>query len=466
MNLIRLMIRYNLCLVVFVYVLCQSLHGQDASGAGHLSARENKPAWEIKPGMEWKEHRLMYPDDYRKGWLENLYEDIDWSKKESDQQAPRIGTLRGLRMLDYYIIGSKGEPLWKVVDVFGEELMRFALFYSPDRAYSRQAALEHFIRDLQCIASLNSGDFLYQTNKNGTKILGRQDVMSYRLLFMERGGYSLWPDGYLAMKFPHEDIVRVGDAIFDALTGAGKNGYFPRRIRMIEERNKRPGEREKLIRELEDWENSMSPSVYYHLYDNSENVANALNVILSRAKPGKPDPLDQETIPNVSRGTGTLTWIRKHLDMPFKPEEGTMEKHVDGITGTFLVKKGTREYPVEYMIAHLHSRNQAMKSLFAMRAWNEVNVRRKEEDIKRVAANTQLHPGLVGDYDLCLKPVLNGLGVPIPEAEHSTICFVRGNTAVMLKNADMKVSVLPLARKIDEALKKSIKDYETPEEVR
>lgn len=118
------------------------------------------------------------------------------------------------------------------------------------------------------------------------------------------------------------------------------------------------------------------------------------------------------------------------------------------------------------MIAHLPSRELAMSALFSMQARKEVDAQTKEEDIKRVAEMTHLHPGLVGDYDLCLKPVLNGLGVPIPNSEQAWICFVRGNTAVMLKSLDMKVSVLSLARAIDEALKNAIKLYETPEEIR
>ena len=77
-----------------------------------------------------------------------------------------------------------------------------------------------------------------------------------------------------------------------------------------------------------------------------------------------------------------------------------------------------------------------------------------------------MHPGRVGDYDLCVKPILNELGMPVTDSENAWICFVRGNTAVMLKSENMKISVLPLAEIIDKALKKNIESYETPEVVR
>lgn len=217
------------------------------------------------------------------------------------------------------------------------------------------------------------------------------------------------------------------------------------------------------MHQLENTRGSMSATARDGLYEYGEKMIKALNM---EAVFDKADRLGEKIVPNINRGVGTVKWIKKHMDIPFTPEQGNDEKHVDGITGTFFVKKGEREYPVEYMIAHLPSRELAMSALFSMQARKEVDAQTKEEDIKRVAEMTQLHPGLVGDYDLCLKPVLNGLGVPIPNSEQAWICFVRGNTAVMLKSLDLKVSVLSLARAIDEALKNTIKLYETPEEIR
>jgi len=137
----------------------------------------------------------------------------------------------------------------------------------------------------------------------------------------------------------------------------------------------------------------------------------------------------REIFPNISNGIGTLGWIRKNMDVPFEPNARNDETHTNGISGKFTIKQEDQEYIVHYMIAHLGSRAEALCSLFAM----QCNQYGQRVDVDRIAGMTRVHPGLVGDYDLCVKPILNELGMPVADSENAWICFVRGNTAVMLK---------------------------------
>ncbi len=419
-------------------------------------------AWEIKPGMVWEKVKLNTGATGRENTLGDLYEEIKLDGKAPLEKAPLVNNIFGLRVLKYYVIGEKGDKRWSVVDSFGKKCFEFEIYYSSNRTYSRQMAMEKFMEEIRRMPHEHGGKFMYQADKNGTKMLIRKEKRLIRPYMVEKKGFSLRLSLWYDMK--DAEVLPVSKIILDALAGGRKLGYFPERAKRFEKWSKLSlPEREQLMHQLENTRGSMSATARDGLYEYGEKMIEALNM---EAVFDKADRLGEKIVPNINRGVGTVKWIKKHMDIPFTPEQGNDEKHVDGITGTFFVKKEEREYPVEYMIAHLPSRELAMSALFSMQARKEVDAQTKEEDIKRVAEMTHLHPGLVGDYDLCLKPVLNGLGVPIPNSEQAWICFVRGNTAVMLKSLDMKVSVLSLARAIDEALKNAIKLYETPEEIR
>lgn len=465
MHVLRLVVTYCFRLIALSSTSFLVGHVQSAEKDGMFNVGENlypeQMAWKIEPGMEWKETTLENSPEYRKNRLRDLYEHIDL-KKYSGKKLPCSKNIFGLKILNYYVVGSKGDKVWKIVDSLGRDYMDFTVFYSHDRTCSRQVAMENFIEMEKCMPHIHDGLFKYMKKGDDVVLLVEKTREKGRIYLVEKGGYCIWPDGYSPLRLSHEETLHVTESILDALAGRKKFGFFPARSKVIEQRSKLSYmERERFISELRNLDKSMSPLTRDILYDYGEEMIEALALEPVLAKAAK-----EEVIPNVSQGIGTVKWIKEHVNIPFIPGVGSNERHVDGITGTFQVKKEGRQYPVEYMIAHLSSQELAMKALFAMQARKEVDAQTEEEDIKRVTEMTQVHPGLVGDYDLCLKPVLNGLGVPIPHSQQAWICFVRGNTAVMLKSRDLKVSVLPLARSIDEALKNAIKLYETPEVIR
>lgn len=439
----------------------EPVHGISCpSGKGDICFQ--MAAWEIKPGMVWKKINLNTGEAGRKKKLGDLYEEIKLNGKAPLERVPFVNNIFGLRVSGYYVIGEKGDKRWSVVDCLGKKCFEFEIYYSPDQTYSRQIAVGKFMEEIGRMPHEHGGKFMYQTEKNGIKMLVRKEKRLIRPYMVEKKGFSLrlslWSD------MEDDEVFPVSGIILDALEGCRKLGYFPGRAKCFEKWSKLSlPEREQLIHQLENTRRSMSATARDGLYEYGKEMIKALDrgTMLEKA-----DCLGEKIVPNINRGVGTIKWIKKYLNTRFIPGPGNNEMHVNGITGSFLVWKNGREYPVEYKIAHLSSRKLAMIALFAMQAHKAVVEETKEEDIKKVAEMTRLHPGLVGDYDLCLKPVLNELGVPIPHSEQAWICFMRGNTAVMLKSLDLKVSVLPLAKAIDEALQQAIEAYETPEEIR
>ena len=63
-----------------------------------------------------------------------------------------------------------------------------------------------------------------------------------------------------------------------------------------------------------------------------------------------------------------MRWLKKHVNIPFIAEKGHDESHVNGCSGTFSVNKNGRDYPVTYTILHLHTKDQALRAMFAMQA--------------------------------------------------------------------------------------------------
>ncbi|MCD8061997.1 MAG: hypothetical protein LUE13_06640 [Akkermansiaceae bacterium] len=428
------------------------------AGLRDVKDHPEKEGWVITPGKGWQKAIPRYDENDRKHYLGKLYDEMNIPQSVHLKGPEQKRNLFGLKWLDYYLVGGEEEEAWEFVDSLGEGYISFRIFYSTDKSISRKLGLDWLTVILKRPHE-NSRRYRYVVNEKGVGmvILEKQQYPFYA----EKDGYSLSIHPYLG-SISDVETRQLVEVILEALAGNQKFGYFPKRAQIIEKRNRlSSGERSRIIHDMKDLNKSMSPSARRALYKYWEEMVKKLNAesILKEAP-------KRETLPNPCRGIGTVTWIKKHMNIPFTPEQGNDGKHVDGITGTFFVRKGEREYPVEYMIAHLSSRDLAMSVLFSMQARKAVDAATEEEDIERVAEMTRVHPGLVGDYDLCLNPVLNDLGIPIPDSEQAWICFVRGNTAVMLKSLDLKVSVLPLAKTIDEALKKAVELYETPEVVR
>ncbi|KAA3171419.1 hypothetical protein F2A07_09890 [Akkermansia sp. BIOML-A61] len=119
-------------------------------------------------------------------------------------------------------------------------------------------------------------------------------------------------------------------------------------------------------------------------------------------------------------------------------------------------------------VAQCGTREFALDSLAQMRLWKarlEEESRLKaqgdkewdnppEPDSEVVAARTNTSDKLVGEFALYLKGSLDKLGRVTEKGMYSSVFFVRGTTAVCVISEDPERNVLPLARRMDEELKK------------
>lgn len=108
------------------------------------------------------------------------------------------------------------------------------------------------------------------------------------------------------------------------------------------------------------------------------------------------------------------------------------------------------------MIAQCGTRALALETLARMRLWQagEQMGQPKELTAEYVAGQTNTSSKLVGDFSLFLKGGLDKFGNLSPDGPYSSIFFVRGTTAICLVSGNPSRSVLPMAKKLDEALKK------------
>ncbi len=108
------------------------------------------------------------------------------------------------------------------------------------------------------------------------------------------------------------------------------------------------------------------------------------------------------------------------------------------------------------MIAQCGTRALALETLARMRLWQagEQMDQPKELTAEYVAGQTNTSSKLVGDFSLFLKGGLDKFGNLSPDGPYSSIFFVRGTTAICLVSGNPSRSVLPMAKKLDEALKK------------
>lgn len=118
---------------------------------------------------------------------------------------------------------------------------------------------------------------------------------------------------------------------------------------------------------------------------------------------------------------------------------------------TLMPESRGRTVSIAYAISEYASENLCREALADRRFWRPFN--EPKESLQDTLRHTRINPGLVGEYDLTSTLRMNYRGVIIPESDTSSIIFRRGNTVVALIASDPNYSVLPLAKKIDQALK-------------
>ncbi len=461
---------------IILSLMGQVLCGASAAGADQYSGQT---VWEIKPSAVWEQTTIKSSPAERKARLYNLYEEIKPGGQPEPGQSEAAKDMEGLNISQYYLGWDPEQNYWVIVDIMGNAYLAVKMFYSPNPVYSRQKAVDEMLVSQKQGPPVNRNrEYRWAMFGDGIKMaflqvpyISDEDKKLCGEFFAEQEGFSLIAANHRFFplnrkKLKDKELFEISKTILAALNGKRQFGYFPKRARQAVEKwkniSKMPYQKRiKREEELRKLTKGMPEGLYDRIDQNARELQRNAK-ILNLNMPDENEDRGPEMIPNINSGIGTVKWLRKHVNIPFMAEKGHDESHINGCSGTFSINKNGRDYPVTYTILHLHTKDQALRAMFAMQAEQSKQLI-KSDILKKIL---QIHPGLLGDYDICLKPVINELGVPIPHGEYSSISFIRGNTAVVLKNEAMEVSVLPLAKQIDEALLKNAQLFMEPEEIR
>lgn len=158
------------------------------------------------------------------------------------------------------------------------------------------------------------------------------------------------------------------------------------------------------------------------------------------------------TIPNINAGVACGDIVDKLATGKLKVMETSGEE--DGFKATL----GSRSERIHYTIVHQFNRNLAINTVLDFRALDEMLDRWDHRSLtdQEVIKYSIINPGWVGDFDIATKARLGRDGAVVFGSEKSAIYFTRGNTAVSIVSENPYFNVLPMARLVDEELKKKL----------
>lgn len=158
------------------------------------------------------------------------------------------------------------------------------------------------------------------------------------------------------------------------------------------------------------------------------------------------------TIPNINAGVACGDIVDKLATGKLKVMETSGEE--DGFKATL----GSRSERIHYTIVHQFNRNLAINTVLDFRALDHMLHRwdHKVQTDQEVIKYSIINPGWVGDFDIATKARLGRDGAVVFGSEKSAIYFTRGNTAVSIVSENPYFNVLPMARLVDEELKKKL----------
>ena len=193
------------------------------------------------------------------------------------------------------------------------------------------------------------------------------------------------------------------------------------------------------------------PRQFTRIFWDNANYGSGIEQLL------KLEPLPYiNTIPNVNTGVGCEPFLAELIQKGFQLTARKGGNYL--MTATLKDKKTS----IRYCIYHAFNPVDARQTLFA---WNMYADERgtpriveKPGDFTMQAAidNMNVRPGWVGDFDICTKPRFNWEGSLVEGSEKSAVYFMRGNTAVYFIADNPSYDVRPLARMLDEQLKKGL----------
>ncbi|MBT9448884.1 hypothetical protein ICN84_02215 [Akkermansia glycaniphila] len=165
---------------------------------------------------------------------------------------------------------------------------------------------------------------------------------------------------------------------------------------------------------------------------------------------------ERNTIPNINTGVGCESFLTELIRKGYQLTSRQGGNYL--MTATLKDKKTS----IRYCIYHAFYPTEARQTLFAWNMYADergtLRIAEQPGDFTMLTAidNMNVRPGWVGDFDICTKPRFNWEGALVEGSEKSAVYFMRGNTAAYFIADNPSYNVLPLARMLDQQLKKGL----------
>lgn len=181
---------------------------------------------------------------------------------------------------------------------------------------------------------------------------------------------------------------------------------------------------------------------------------------ISDIEPNKPTWLAQQARVPLSLGKiiqdDNIVNVFHESDLapPWKQRVAQAESKQQGLH--LILKNNNNTKQILLSIARFESPAEAQARVVQSRYYDYLQKGQHYFTEERVKNHTVINPRLVGEFDLSLKHQFDPSGCVIPKSNESAIYFQRGDTAVMIASQDPRISVLPLAKHIDQVLVKKL----------
>ena len=410
-----------------------------------------------------------------------IYKNISWPQNMANIQPvqTRDTTLPyDAIMIDNLCINrfkdqNKNTHVFVIMDENGKDLFHFHIWYHPSHEYLRAYVVDKLIKNY--IGDLEYGWFesldltISQNEVIGIgEQVGFQSPQTGTYIFdPERKALTLYIKDDYAFVIYSDSSNMVPEAMLKIINQwiSTQKKQIPAKINIheVERRQKlyeecviqarKQKSRNTPLHTLKTWGelSKQEPRQFTRIFWDNANYGSGIEQLL------KLEPLPYiNTIPNVNTGVGCEPFLAELIQKGFQLTARKGGNYL--MTATLKDKKTS----IRYCIYHAFNPTEARQTLFA---WNMYADERgtpriveKPGDFTMQAAidNMNVRPGWVGDFDLCTKPRFNWEGALIEGSEKSAVYFMRGNTAAYFIADNPSYDVRPLARMLDEQLKKGL----------
>lgn len=439
-------------------------------------------------GMGYAEIEKSHPYNNWKAWYlqsNRAIQEFDWkvyrtdkkyekvvemcnAKMESEVLNKKFMDLTGIKTHGCYVIPCQNKLCWLLIDEFGCMVEKFLVIYSSNRIVARQAGVSR--AQEREIPYFPKSDLQEWKIEDEFYLLSSERRCGNRILYtkiVEKNGFVIWNDKSDFIN-PDDDkrFVAVAKELIQILSGEKKPFYSKVNANLLYKWLNRDCEHQWQSRyRFEKWKELQDIlSSQKHLQKAISELEILKNEPISALEIMRHN-LNMSQHPN--KGVGNTTWMNEHVNLKFIQDDFHHQKDLGDYcnSGVIEVSFNRRTYPIWFEIHHMDTRACARGKIFDMMSdelsfsvkghyyYNYVPL--SKDAILRI---TQCRKDLVGDCALCLLPQKNELGQKMEDMEYSWICFTRGKTAVLLKDPEMSISVLPLAKLLDKALIKGIQE--------